>query len=106
VCGFVAPSLLGWGWPRGLANDQPGIISMRQGGSDLSATDPWATNTDACVESPPHDLIMWPFDPNTTGLPTTPSTMGTGIMGANTPYAHLMGNQNPMPSDTGSPARP
>jgi hypothetical protein len=84
------------------ANDQPGIVYMLQGGSDLSATDPWATKTDKFIESPPHYMIMWPFDPKTSGLSTTPSKTGTWIMWANTPYAHLMVNQNPMPTDTGA----
>jgi hypothetical protein len=87
------------------ANDQPGLIYMLQGGSDMSATDPWATKTDKFIESPPHYMIMWPFDPKTTGLPTTPSKTGTWIMWANTPYAHLMINQNPMPTDAAAPAR-
>jgi len=86
-------------------NDQPGIVYMLQGGSDLSATDPWATKTDKFIESPPHYMIMWPFDPKTSGLPTTPAKTGTWIMWANTPYAHLMVNQNPMPTDAGSPTR-
>ena len=35
------------------ANTAPGIIYMLQGGSDISATDPFATKTDHFVESPP-----------------------------------------------------
>lgn len=80
------------------ANTQPGIAYMLQGGSDISASDPWATKTDKFVASPPHYMILWPFDSTTTGLPTTPSKVGTWIMWANTPYAHLMINQNPMPA--------
>jgi hypothetical protein len=103
----------GWKWVMSWikrepkpANDQPGLVYMLQGGSDISATDPWATKTDKFIESPPHYMIMWPFDPKTTGLPTTPSKTGTWIMWANTPYAHLMINQNPMPAEAGAPARP
>ena len=103
----------GWTWVMSWvkrepkpANDHPGLIYMLQGGSDISATDPWATKTDKFIESPPHYMIMWPFDPKTTGLPTTPSKTGTWIMWANTPYAHLMINQNPMPTDAAAPARP
>jgi hypothetical protein len=103
----------GWTWVMSWvkrepkpANDQPGLIYMLQGGSDISATDPWATKTDKFIESPPHYMIMWPFDPKTTGLSTTPSKTGTWIMWANTPYAHLMINQNPMSPEAGAPARP
>lgn len=40
-------------------------------------------------------MIMWAFDPKTTGLRTTPSKKGSWIMFAGTPYAHLMINQVP-----------
>jgi hypothetical protein len=95
----------GWKWVMSWvkkeqkpANDQPGMIYMLQGGSDLSATDPWATKTDKYISSPPHYMIVWPFDSKTTGLPTAHSKTGTWIMWANTPYAHLMVNQNPIPA--------
>ena len=77
------------------ANTVPGIIYMLQGGSDISATDPWATKTDHFVESPPHYMIMWPYDAKSTGFSTTPKKTGTWIMWAGTPYAHLMINQVP-----------
>ncbi len=77
------------------ANDQPGVMYMLQGGSDISATDPWATKTDKFVASPPHWMLLWPIDSKTSGLSTTPSRTGTWIMWAGTPYAHLMINQNP-----------
>jgi hypothetical protein len=102
----------GWKWVMSWikrepkpANDQPGLIYMLQGGSDISATDPWATKTDKFIESPPHYMIMWPFDAKTTGLPTTPSKTGTWIMWADTPYAHLMVNQNPIPAGAGASER-
>jgi hypothetical protein len=78
-------------------NVAPGIAYMLSGGSDISATDPWAKIVPGqkFVESPPHWMVMWAFDPHTTGLSTTPSMTGTWIMFAGTPYAHLMINQVP-----------
>jgi hypothetical protein len=77
------------------ANTVPGIVYMLQGGSDISATDPFATKTDHYVASPPHYMIMWPYDAAQTGLSTKPKKTGTWIMWAGTPYAHLMVNQVP-----------
>ena len=77
------------------ASTVPGIAYMLQGGSDISATDPYATKTDHYVESPPHFMILWPFDPAQTGFSTKPKKTGTWIMWAGTPYAHLMVNQVP-----------
>ena len=76
-------------------NTAPGIVYMLQGGSDISATDPFATKTDHFIESPPHYMIMWPYDAKSTGFSTTPKKTGTWIMWAGTPYAHLMINQKP-----------
>ena len=76
-------------------NTAPGLIYMLEGGSDISATDPFATKTDHYVSSPAHFMIMWPFDAKSTGLSTTPKKTGTWIMWAGTPYAHLMVNQTP-----------
>ncbi len=67
---------------------------MLAGGSDWSATDPNATSG-APINEPPHWMIMWPFDPTITGLPTAPKQTGTWIMYAGTPWAHLMINQRP-----------
>ena len=89
-------------WARSLmsharkpTNTAPGIVYMLQGGSDISATDPFAKQTDHFVESPPHYMIMWPYDAKSTGFSTTPKKTGTWIMWAGTPYAHLMINQTP-----------
>ena len=76
------------------ANTAPGIVYMLQGGSDISATDPFATKTDHFIESPPHYMIMWPYDAKSTGFSATPKKTGT-FMWAGTPYAHLMINQKP-----------
>ena len=77
------------------ANTAPGIVYMLQGGSDISATNPFASKTDHFVDSPPHSMIMWPYDAKSTGFSTTPKKTGTWIMWAGTPYAHLMINQTP-----------
>jgi len=77
------------------ANTAPGIVYMLQGGSDISATDPFATKTERFIESPPHYMVMWPYDAKATGFSTTPKKTGTWIMWAGTPYAHLMINQRP-----------
>ncbi|HQR17301.1 MAG TPA: hypothetical protein PK948_02965 [Gemmatimonadales bacterium] len=78
-------------------NTAPGIVYMLAGGSDISANDPWAKIVPGqkFIESPPHYMVMWPFDAKTTGLSTTPSKTGSWIMFAGTPYAHLMINQVP-----------
>ena len=75
-------------------NTQPGIIYMLAGGTDWSATDPYATSGTP-IKEPPHWMIMWPFDVNTSGLTGKPAQTGTWIMWAGTPYAHLMINQRP-----------
>jgi hypothetical protein len=75
-------------------NTQPGVVYMLAGGTDWSATDPTATSGTP-IEEPPHWMIMWPFDPAVTGLPTTAKQTGTWIMYAATPWAHLMINQKP-----------
>ena len=77
------------------ANTAPGIGYMLQGGSDISATDPWAKTTSHYVASPPHWMLLWPVDAEKSGFPTTPKKTGTWIMWSGTPYAHLMINQVP-----------
>jgi hypothetical protein len=78
-------------------NVAPGIAYMLTGGSDVSATDPWAMPGPGhtFVESPPHWIVPWAFDARTSGLSSTPQKHGTWIMFAGTPYAHLMINQVP-----------
>ena len=73
------------------ANTAPGLIYMQAGGTDASVTDPFAMTTSGQpFRDPPHWMIMWPFDPKTTGLPAQWRDSGTWIMFAGTPYAHLM----------------
>jgi hypothetical protein len=63
-------------------NSEPGIIYMLAG-----ATQPGASGSSNTIG--PHWMIMWPFDPKTTGLSATRKDTGAYIMGAGTPYAHL-----------------
>ena len=88
-------------WEKDLAehqpkptNTEPGIEYMLAGAIDWSPTDPYATSGTPFKE-PPHWMILWPFNPAATGLPTQPKQTGTWIMWAGTPYAHLMINQHP-----------
>jgi len=75
-------------------NTKPGIMYMFAGGRDWSATDPWATKGTPIVE-PPHWMLIYPFNPKTSGLPSGVKMTGTWIMWSGTPYAHLMINQKP-----------
>lgn len=71
-------------------NAKPGIAYMFAGGTDWSASDPFATKGTS-IKEPPHWMIMWPVTASS-GLPTTPRDTGSWIMYAGTPYAHLMIN--------------
>jgi hypothetical protein len=87
------------------ANIAPGIVYMLQGGSDLDAVGPWSPSGPSAhrgeaagtrwIDSPPHYMILWPFDPRRTGLSATPKRTGSWVMWSGTPYAHLMVNQVP-----------
>jgi hypothetical protein len=69
-------------------NTVPGITYMLAGASQRSDSDPNDT-TSMPIEVGPHWMIMWPFDPKTTGLPTTHKPTGAYIMWAGSPYAHV-----------------
>ena len=69
-------------------NITPGIIYMLAGATQRSDSDPYDT-TSPPVQIGPHWMIMWPFDPKTTGLPVTHREKGAYIMWAGSPYAHL-----------------
>jgi len=69
-------------------NTEPGIIYMLAGATQRSDTDPYDT-TSQPIPIGPHWMIMWPFDPKATGLPTTHKAAGAYIMWAGSPYAHL-----------------
>ena len=69
-------------------NTVPGVIYMLAGATQRSDSDPY-DKTSPAIEVGPHWMIMWPFDPKNTGLPTTHKPSGAYIMWAGSPYAHL-----------------
>lgn len=69
-------------------NAVPGITYMLAGAEQRSDSDP-SDKTSPPVKIGPHWMIMWPFDPKTTGLPTHHKPTGAYIMWAGTPYAHV-----------------
>jgi hypothetical protein len=71
-------------------NTVPGITYMLAGATQRSDSDPDPQDmTSMPIEVGPHWMIMWPFDPKTSGLPTTHKPTGAYIMSAGSPYAHL-----------------
>jgi hypothetical protein len=69
-------------------NTVPGITYMLAGATQRSDTNP-SDMTSMPFDVGPHWMIMWPFDPKTTGLPTKHKATGAYIMFAGTPWAHL-----------------
>jgi|SRR5271155_3733479 len=69
-------------------NTAPGITYMLAGATQRSDSDPYDT-TSKPIAIGPHWMIMWPFDPKSTGLPTTHKPTGAYIMWGGTPYAHV-----------------
>jgi hypothetical protein len=69
-------------------NTVPGITYMLAGATQRSDSDPHDM-TSMPIEVGPHWMIMWPFDPKTTGLPTAHKPTGAYIMWAGSPYAHV-----------------
>jgi len=69
-------------------NTVPGITYMLAGATQRSDSDPNDT-TSMPIEVGAHWMIMWPFDPKTTGLPITHRDTGAYIMWAGSPYAHV-----------------
>lgn len=69
-------------------NTVPGITYMLAGATQRSDSDPY-DKTSPPITVGPHWMIMWPFDPKTTGLPNTHRDSGAYIMWAGSPYAHL-----------------
>jgi hypothetical protein len=69
-------------------NAEPGIVYMLAGATQRSVSDP-SDKASAPITIGPHWMIMWPFDPKTTGLSATRKDTGAYIMLAGTPYAHL-----------------
>jgi hypothetical protein len=84
-------------------NPAPGIAYMAQGGTHFenasgeSVMDPKGAKA---VKEPAHWMIMWPFTPESSGLPTKENGAGSYIMFAGSPYAHLMIYQNPLKIST------
>jgi hypothetical protein len=81
------------------ANTAPGIAYMAQGGVHFETPTGEimmmaGANTHP-VKEPPHWMLMWAFDPATSGLPTKVNSSGVYIMFSGTPYAHLMIYQDP-----------
>jgi hypothetical protein len=68
-------------------NTVPGITYMLAGATQRSDSDPHDM-TSMPIEVGPHWMIMWPFVPKATGLPTTHRPTGAYIMWAGSPYAH------------------
>ena len=69
-------------------NTVPGITYMLAGATQRSGSDPYDT-TSPPITVGPHWMIMLPFDPKATGLPTTHRPTGAYIMFAGSPYAHV-----------------
>jgi hypothetical protein len=69
-------------------NTIPGITYMLAGATQRSDSDP-NDKTSPPIKVGPHWMIMWPFDPKTTGLPTMHKATGAYIMWAGSPYAHM-----------------
>src|SRR5258707_15867613 len=61
---------------------------MLAGARQPGVSDP-SDKTRAPMTIGPQWMIMWPFDPKTTGLSATSKDTGAYIMWAGTPYAHL-----------------
>jgi hypothetical protein len=70
------------------ANTVPGITYMLAGATQRSDSDPF-DKTSPLIAIGPHWMIMWPFNPKTSGLPTTHRPTGAYIMWAGSPYAHV-----------------
>jgi hypothetical protein len=66
----------------------PGIEYMLAGATQRSDSDPF-DKTSPPIPIGPHWMILWPFDPKATGLPTVHKPTGAYIMWAGTPWAHV-----------------
>lgn len=110
--GAICADQVGFAWELAMlhgaatppAQTAPGIAYMAEGGAhyedaagnvvmehDLSKH---AAGSKRVVEQP-HWMLIWPYDPAATGLPTKENAAGTYIMFAGTPWAHVMVYQNP-----------
>jgi hypothetical protein len=66
----------------------PGVTFMLAGATQRSDFDLYDA-TSPPITLGPHWMIMRPFDPKTTGMPTTHKPNGAYIMGAGSLYAHV-----------------
>src|SRR5258708_25119543 len=66
----------------------PGIEYMLAGATQRSDSDPF-DNTSPPIPIGPHWMILWPFDPNTSGLPTTHRAKAAYITAPTTPWPPL-----------------
>jgi hypothetical protein len=69
-------------------NTAPGLCYMLCGATQHSNTNA-RDKTSPAIPIGPHWMILWPFDANHCGLPTTVRDAGAWIMFAGTPYAYL-----------------
>jgi hypothetical protein len=63
-------------------NAEPGVVYLLAGATQSSVSN-------SAITIGPHWMILWPFDPKTTGLSATSKDTGAYVMLAGTPYAHL-----------------
>jgi hypothetical protein len=79
------------------SNTVPGIAYMARGGSHFEKDGKVVMPAEGAkvVKEPPHWMVMWPFDPAASQLPTVPNSSGVYIMFEGSPYAHLMIYQDP-----------
>jgi hypothetical protein len=69
-------------------NKAPGLCYMLCGATQHSNTNA-RDRTSPAIPIGPHWMILWPFDADHCGLPTTVRDAGAWIMFAGTPYAYL-----------------
>jgi hypothetical protein len=85
------------------AQTAPGIAYMAEGGvhyedaagNVLMEHELHHSATSRRVREPAHWMLIWPYDPAATGLPTRENGAGSYIMFAGTPWAHVMIYQDP-----------
>jgi hypothetical protein len=96
----------GWSWFAAALSSQPkppntrpGIAYMAKGGVHYETPDGKSVMAPSPetkeVKEPPHWMILWPLDPEKTGLPKKPNAGGSYVMFEGTPYEHLMVYQDP-----------
>jgi hypothetical protein len=69
-------------------NAEPGIIYMLAGATKHNVSGP-SDKAGSPITIGPQWIIIWPFDPKTSGLSATPKDSGAYIVWAGTSYAHL-----------------